>query len=492
METPGIPQVGRLDCREGRTPCQSRIALGLDLGTTSIAVIAVDEAGNVVDVRGAAHGADVTGLPTGRAEQDVVRIREIAIRLLAEVARELPEPPVCLGVTGQMHGVVLLGADGRLRSNLITWQDRRANEPVDSNDPEGPSFLVRLLERCDAEAIERTGTRPSPGFLGVTLAVLAARREIPSDATRAVCLADAIVADSCGITAVTAPSHAASTGLFDVASNEWSESLVAAAGFDPALLPEVHPDDAVVGHLTREFAEAAGLPVGLPVCNAVGDHQASILGSVPPEENALHVNIGTGGQIDWPIEEFVRIDGMDTRPLPIGRRMLVGAGLAGGDAFAWVQRTASRWGRELCLEVDPDHVYARLLELAGTAFKSALTATPTFRGTRTNPTATGSFTGITNDNFGLGDVANAVLTGIAAGFHDFLTRAGSHAPVSATRIIGTGNALDRNPLLVQRLEERFGLTVTRPAYAEAAAYGAAVLAGTACGRGPTLAVVGTW
>jgi sugar (pentulose or hexulose) kinase len=474
-------------------PIPMSVSLGIDLGTTSVSVIAIAAAGRVLAKDAEVHRADVPGLPTGHAEQDPRAIREIAFSLLRCVTAGLREPPASLGVTGQMHGVLLIDDRRGPLGNLVTWQDRRANEPFRTNDPQGPSHLGAFLARNrDAAALPQSGTRPAPGFLGTTLAVLFDRDEIPNAAHRATFLADWFAAELCDTEPVTATSHAASSGLYDVKYDQWSESLLAAARFDPGLLPPVRPCDAIVGTVCEHAAAETGLPVGLPVCNAVGDHQASVLGSVPAGETVLHVNLGTGGQIDWPLtalEAFTHVEGMDTRPLPVGRMMLVGAGLAGGDAFAWVQRTASRWARELGLDAGSIDVYARLLELAEAAGDTTLHATPTFRGTRTHPTASGSFTGITHANFGLGDVARAVLRGIVDGFHAFVEHSGSLAP-RATRIIGTGNALERNPLLVRLFAERFGLDVWRPEHDEAAAFGAALLAGTAVGTWSSLESAG--
>jgi glycerol kinase len=96
---------------------------------------------------------------------------------------------------------------------------------------------------------------------------------------------------------------------------------------------------------------------------------------------------------------------------------------------------------------------------------------------------------VTFENFTPGHVARAVLDGIASGLHEFLEAAGERAP-HAARIIASGNAIRRNPLLVRALESRFGLPVWTPEHEEEAAFGAALLAGILGGMWADLADAG--
>jgi sugar (pentulose or hexulose) kinase len=174
---------------------------------------------------------------------------------------------------------------------------------------------------------------------------------------------------------------------------------------------------------------------------------------------------------------------MDTRYLPLGRFMLVGAGLAGGDAYAWVNRTVAGWIEAFGVVRSSDEIYARLNELAAAVPNEAdgLTCEPVFRGTRRDPQARGRFAGITFENFTPGHVARAVLEGIARGMYWFYEQAGSHQPAHLKRIIGSGNGLRNNPLLVEAVERIFQRPVFFPEHTEEAAYGAALLAGANTG-----------
>lgn len=463
------------------------VVLAVDLGTTSTAAVAVDDAGKLIEVVRRPHGAEIAGLPSGHAEQDPRRHWDCAVDVLKRLTQRLSSPPVALGLTGQMHSVLTLDSDNQPLGNLITWQDRRANEPTDA----GRTCLEQLLERCSSSAVADTGCRPAPGYAAVTLFVLHAREQLSAETSRIALLADWIAARLSDAELVTERSNAASTGAYDLRNDRWSGQLITAAGLNENWFPQVVAAGTPVGGLSAAAAEATGLPAGLPVLVAIGDNQASVLGSVPQAEPAIQMTIGTGGQINWPVESFLRVEGMDTRPLPPGRLMLVGAGMAGGDAFAWMNRTVRSWLSAFGVEADQEDVYDRLLKLAGVVAPGAdgLRCEPFFRGTRQEPLRRGEFKGVGTDNMSIGHAARAVLEGVARSFHDCWERA-DERPVDVQRIIGCGNALEQNPLLVEILSRQFRLPIYAPQNSEAAACGAALLAGTSVGIWPDLAAAG--
>ncbi|MEX0703004.1 MAG: FGGY family carbohydrate kinase [Planctomycetales bacterium] len=450
------------------------VAVGLDIGTTSISAASVSRDGGVTAVS-RSNDASVGGRPAGCAEQNPRRLREIAIEVLRELASRLTESPHCLGLTGQMHGGLLVDARRRPLSNLITWQDRRATQV----SPTGRTWLEEFRERCPTGGFEGTGCQPSAGYLAVTLFTLIGQGEMPSGAAIAACAADWIAAELCGGPIVTDPTHAASTGAFDVRDGTWSHELIEAGELDAALFPRVSPSGEPIGRLRRDIARAVGLPEGLPVCNSVGDNQAAFLGCVPFGDPSVNINVGTGGQISWPVADFVRAAGMDTRPLPPDRFLLVGAGLVGGDAYAWMGRTVAKWLAEFGGAVDAEAIFAHFDELAEAAPEDCggLRCEPLFRGTRQRPDVRGTFAGVDAENFTPGNAARAVLTGIAEGFRSLWMEAGESRPTRFERIIGSGNGLRKNPLLARIIARTFGKEVWLPRHREEAAVGAAILAG---------------
>jgi sugar (pentulose or hexulose) kinase len=465
------------------------LALALDLGTTSIAAAAVAADGNLVAHVQEPNDSAIAGLPAGHAEQDPLRITQIARDVLRRLSKSLPEKPHCLGITGQMHGGLAFDANRQPITNLITWQDRRANLP----DPQQQrSYLDSILRNCSDAALYSAGSRPAAGFLGATLFVLARQNNLRLErGAHVACVADWIAAELTDGPVATDPSNGQSLGLFDLEHRMWSDELLAACLVPRALMPEVRESGAVLGGLSTAIARETGLPAGLPICNAIGDNQAAVLGSVPAGQPAIQINVGTGGQINWPVPRFTRLDGMETRYLPVRRLMLVGPGLSGGDAYAWVNRMAAKWLAAFGIERSSDEIYARMNELAANlADEQDLVCEPLFRGSRWKPNARGEFHGITFDNFSLGHVAQSVLRGIAQGMHAFYEAAGESSPRHLDRIIGSGNGLRKNPLLVREISRRFARLVWFPAHTQEAAYGAALLAGASTGLWPDVETAG--
>jgi sedoheptulokinase len=443
--------------------------LGLDIGTSKIAAVIVDEDGPAVALSARAHGAD---LPTGHglSEQDPRKLLESAAALVRGLPEQHRRSIAAVGVTGQMHGVLVLDARGNPLGPLVTWQDGRCSDG---------SFLEELNRR--------TGARLRTGYGCATLAWYASRGELPGGAGSAASAAtihDWIASGMCGLAApVTDPTDAASWGLFDLDALAWDSPAVRAAGIPEGLLPTVVPCGRVIGETSRATAELFGIPAGIPVSAAIGDNQASLLATLHEPEKELALTLGTGGQLSAVQPGGAKAVALpsdapwEQRPYPGPRLLAVAASLCGGSAWKWLAQAAASWQSELGLpEVAPDEIYA-LLNTLGARESDAqgsagLVVHPHFLGERHDPSLRGSIEGISLDNLSVGALAAALAWGICANLRDMLPpglRAGR------IRLVGSGNALDKNPLLRRAAEEVFAMPLLMDAPREAAAVGAARL-----------------
>jgi len=466
--------------------------LGLDVGTTTITAVAFDiAAGDLVARVTLANTADCTPADrqaAGWSELDLDRARAIvddaARAVVATLAERGQEQELAgVGVTGQMHGVALLDAAGHAVRTAITWRDRRVAEPF----ADGVSYLEELKRRAGPGAFQRTGCEPAAGYLGPSLFWLALHDELRVQ--RVCSIPDAIVASLTGAPATTDRTNAAGSGVFDVVAGAWDVGLLDHLGVPRAIFPPVHGAGTPVGQLTRAAADAWGLRAALPVGVALGDHQASLLGSVGEPLDTVHVNVGTGAQVSAVMEEFARVPGLDTRPFPGGRYLLTLAGLAGGRSLALLRDFFGQVGERLFgARRSGDDLYDAMLGSAGEAPAGAdgLTCTPLFAGTRREPSLRGAFTGISLDNFSPGHLARALVEGVAdnlaASYAELQPAAGPRH-----RLVGAGNGIRRNPLLANALAARFGLPLAMPIWEEEAAVGAALAVAVGTGALPDFA-----
>jgi sugar (pentulose or hexulose) kinase len=458
------------------------LLLGLDLGTTKLAALALDAAsGEIVAAVAAPNQARYDAVVQGlaRAELDVAALQAQALALLGELVAALPEGSevVALGVTGQQHGVALLGAGGAPLAPAITWQDQRALEQATPTT----TYLDELVAQAGGPPrFHGMGCQPAPGYLSTTLYWLAQHDALPPNA-RACFVPDIAVAALIGGVPATDPTLAGSSALYDVAQGRWDLDLCAALGLGGVRLPEVKPTGSIAGRLAAAAARLTGLPPGLPVAVALGDNQASFLGSVAAPRDSILVNIGTGGQVSALVDRFCRLPAVDTRAFPGGGYLLVGAGSSGGATLGYFHDMIRAIGREV-FGVERNEVYDALLALAAQAPPGAdgVCSVPHLAGTRADPAATACWSGLTAANLTLGNLTRALLEGIAADAHAFWQRM---APVAGPRhtLVGAGNGLMRNAVLCEALESAFGLPLALSRRTEAAALGAALCAAVAVG-----------
>ena len=459
--------------------------VGLDVGTTTLSTVILDAQTGVLRAHHTvAHDAEATSpadKARGRAELDLVRLHSQILCALAETVSLVGDERAHvrgIGVTGQMHGLALLGAENRPLGPAITWQDRRAQEQI----PGGrETYLERFLSLAGGPpAFERMGCLPATGYLGVTLFWLKLNGRLPPPPATACFIPDAAVSFLTGQPPCTDPTNGGSSSVMDIVAREWAWPLIEHLGLPRELFPPVRESGERAGELRPELAREVGLPQGTPVYVALGDNQASFLGSVREPGNSLLINMGTGSQLSALAERFQRLPGLDVRYFPGGKYLLVGAGLFGGRSYSYLRELFRQVGAAFFGGRGDEELYEEMNRLAAQVPPGAdgLRCSPLFTGTRADPTLRGSLTGITPENLTPGHLTRALLEGMAEGFYAFYEQM---RPLLGprTQLIGSGNGIRRNPLLAQILAERFEMPLHIPALEEEAAVGAAVLAGVA-------------
>jgi xylulokinase len=410
------------------------ILRGLDVGTTGVKGIAIDEDGRVV----AAASADYplsTPRP-GWAEQDP----EDWWRAAADVLGRLPDGP--LGLSGQMHGLVVLGAGGEVLRPAILWNDQRS--AAECAEIEALLGLERL--------IELTGNRALPGFTAPKLLwVRHHEPEVYARIRHVLLPKDYVRYRLTGEQAIDA-ADASGTLLFDVRRRSWSEEVCAALELPLDWLPP-----------TAESTELAG----------AGDQAAAALGVGVARPGPLSVVLGTSGVVfavlpAYTVDAQARVH-VFCHAVP-GTWHAMGVMLAAAGSAAWLRRV---------LDADLATLDA---EAAGwSPGGEGILFAPYLAGERTphpDPDARGAFTGLSlrHDR---GAIWRAMLEGVAFGLRDSLEllRELGVQP-QAGRVSGGGA---RSGLWLRIVASVLGLRLERAESEEGSAFGAALLAGVRAG-----------
>jgi xylulokinase len=450
--------------------------LGLDVGTTGGKALLIDEAG-AVKASATSEYPMYTPQPLW-AEQDPQEWWAAAVASIRQVLAEsgvAPGQVAGVGLTGQMHGLVLLDASGEVLRPCIMWNDQRT----------APQCAA-ITQKVGAEKVlQLTGNLVLPGFTAPKIVWVRecepavyrriAKVLLPKDYLRYRLTGEFF----------SEVSDASGTSLFDVGRRRWSDEMLAVLDLPRAWLPEVTESPMVSAQVSADAARQTGLREGTPVVGGGGDQAAQAVGTGIVGEGVVSATIGTSGVVfaasdTYRVEPQGRLHAF-CHAVP-GRWHLMGVMLSAGGSFRWYRDTLGDLEKARALESGRDP-YDLLTEAAAEAPPccEGLLFLPYLSGERTpypDPNARGVFFGLTLRH-SKAHLTRAVLEGVAYGLRDSLElMLALGLSVEQVRASGGGA---RSPLWCQVLADVLNAPIATVNVTEGAAYGAALLAGVGAG-----------
>src|SRR5690349_10652865 len=275
-----------------------RHVLGLDVSTTATKAVLIDEAGTLAAVGSVGYGFDVPA--PGWTEQDPALWWDGAvgaIRAALTTAAVAGGDVAAIGLTGQMHGLVLLDASDRVLRKSILWNDQRTAHACDE-----------IRERLGlGRLVEITGNDALTGFTAPKLVwVRDHEPDVWSRAAHVLLPKDYVRLQLTGEHALD-KADGAGTLLFDLAARDWSPVVLDTLRIDPAWMPPTFEGPTVTGVLSAAAAEATGLAAGTPVVAGGGDQSANGVGVGAVDPGVVALSLGTSGVVfastDAPIRD---------------------------------------------------------------------------------------------------------------------------------------------------------------------------------------------
>ncbi len=377
-----------------------------------------------------------------------------------------------VGLTGQMHGLVLLDEGGDVLRPAILWNDQRTGRQCKLIEERAGGFdnLIRF-----------TGNAVLPGFTAPKILWV---RENEPDVYREIkhiVLPKDYIRYRLTGAFVTDVSDASGTALFDVSHRKFSGELCELLEIPSAWLPECVESAEVSAYISEESARQTGLPPGIPVVGGAGDQAAQAIGCGIVRPGVISVTTGTSGVVFAYVENYTAdIKGrlhMFCHAVPDAWHAM-GVMLSAGGSFQWFRNTLGTEEIELAKQnnTDPyDILGSKAVSINAGA--DGLLFLPYLTGERTphpDPYARGGFIGLTNRHT-KAHLIRAVLEGITFGLRDSLELIKDlGVPIEQIRISGGGT---RSSLWRQIQADIFGQDVAVVSVPEGAAFGAALLAG---------------
>ena len=457
--------------------------IGIDLGTSSVKSLLMDENGGAVGV--AQRGYDIQKPEPSWAEQDMSLLWNATTETLRELMGKFPSLKgqiAGIGFSGQMHGLVMLGQNGEPVRRAIIWADQRSQDAIARISASVPGYRETTLNNL------------STGFLLCSLLWVKEHEPEVYENIRFVMLPkDYIRYKMCGEVG-TDCSDASGTAAFDTAKRQWAWGMIRQLGLDEVFFVPCRESWEVAGRVTRRCAEETGLPEGVPIVYGGGDTLVQAVGNglakgEASSEGTLISNIGTGSQLlclaDRPLHdpEFRTNTFCHVAPSATRRErsepswLLMGANLTGGVALKWLKGILGMESYEqmtnLALNAEPGSGGAVFL--------------PYLNGERTpwnDPNARGIFFGLSLKH-GREELIRAVMEGIVLAQRETF-EIFRQMGLSFQQVIASGGGA-RSAAFRKIIASALSCTVRTSAVREQGCVGAAILAAVGTGAFSSIA-----
>ncbi|NLE24147.1 MAG: xylulokinase [Clostridiaceae bacterium] len=450
--------------------------LGIDLGTSGTKTVLFTQEGKAV--ASATEEYPMIQPQNGWAEQHPDDWWKATQNTVSDVLKQSGIDPgdiAGIGISGQMHGLVILDKAGKVLRPAILWCDGRTTEEC-----------KEITETIGKKRLIEINANPAlPGFTaGKILWVRKHEPEIWAQCAQIMLPKDYVRYKLTGVYA-TEVSDASGTNLMDVANRRWSDEIIEKLNIDRSILPKMYESADVTGFVTDEAAKATGLKAGTLVVGGAGDNAAAAVGTGVVTEGKAFVSIGTSGVI------FAHSDKVTIDPegrvhtfcaAAPGAWTVMSCTLASGLSLKWFRDNFCEAEIQKAKEqnVDPYYLMDKEAEKIPIG-ANRLIYLPYLMGERSpilDENSRGVFFGLSAIH-GKYDMLRAVMEGVIYSQRNCLDVL-HEMNVYPEEIIATGGG-GSSPLWRQMIADTFGFTVKTSTNKEGPVLGVALLAGVGAG-----------
>jgi len=450
--------------------------VGIDVGTSGTKTLLCDDSGKILASATEEYPCQhPRPLWSEQHPEDWWKAAAKSVRRVLAASGVSGDQVQGIGLSGQMHGAVLLDAAGKVLRPAILWNDQRTGEEcADITGKVGAQRLIRLVSN-----------RALTGFTAPKILWVRKHEPRTYDKTRKILLPKDYIRYRMSGEFATEVSDASGTLLLDVAHRRWSKEMLSALHISRDLLPECYESDEVSASVSDAAAKELGVPAGTPIVGGGGDQAAGAVGNGIVRPGVISATLGTSGVV------FAYSEKVQTDPkgrihtfchAVRGKWHVMGVMLSAGGSFQWYRNALGQAERAEAEKQRRDPYELLIAEAAqAPAGAEGLFFLPYLTGERTphaDPYAKGAWIGLT-PRHRKAHLIRALLEGVTYGMRDSLEIIrGMKIPIRQVRVSGGGA---RSPFWRQMQANVFGQPVSTINASEGPAFGVALLAGVGTG-----------
>ena len=432
--------------------------IGIDVGTSGIKALAVDLQGNIL----ASHNEHLNIIiqKPGWTEQNPLEWWAATIKSLKAISLSLKSQKIdflSIGLSGQMHSLVILDKNDNSLDNAILWNDGRTTEECNF-----------IKERSGENLGKITGNPALEGFTAPKIIWLKNNKPKLFSKIKHMMMPKDYIRFKLTGEKFSEPTDASGTLLYDIHKNKWSSTMSSILDIDVSLFPKIITSNDISGYLKKDVAEQTGLKNTIPIVAGGADNACASLGAGVLNEGSLMLTVGTSGAVVAPstkpeFDPLLRVHLM--RHVSPKTWYKMGVILSAGGALDWWSKISDVKNIQDLINEIPDNPKK----------KEDILFLPYITGERTpyaNPKARGVFFGL-NAKTSRADLTYSVLQGIALALRDSLNLISTKNKINNAVLVGGGAKSKKWQKIIA---DTLQLNIMLIGQSEGASLGAAMLA----------------
>ena len=446
--------------------------LGIDIGASYCKATIIDQNLKVLQTARERMPNPIKEGKQKFVEYNINEIINLVFSLIKSVNSKVMKTIDGIGVTGQMHGIILVDGSNKPITNFVSWQDKRTDELYYKSQTTYFNYLKNNLQKYRPI----TGTDLRPGMMGPLLFWFNKNGYLKNrPIVRATFISDFIVSVLTGEEPLCDPTNASGSGIYNIKNEDWLTEYFEISGVDKNILPNVVKTKSLVGQLVPSLSVELNLKQGTPIYVSIGDYQAALVSSKFNNKH-ISINVGTGAQVSLLIENYINTDDYEIRPYINNAFTKCVTGLPGG-------RLLSLFEVFIKNILDEFHSYAGelniLFELDSVCLKTIsdtnIVCNPNFFDYEIDSNS--GFVNITKSNFNIHELYYSLIRACVEKYFDSYNK----IKMSTTnhidyKILSTGGVIRKSQLMKKLIRDLFNYDSVISENEEEAAVGAAIIA----------------